>query len=147
MARVFVFPPNSLILHDLVERFGHEPLSLPKEVGKKVRDPEIDSPPMNVTPEDVKEGLKYAAVEVPSGVRGRLSIIGPLVEKADAAIIVEEVQDLAFGCMGCDRTNKFVTYLVRQRNIPVLELKYPEDEEEAKEFVREIKDFLESLEG
>ena len=26
--KVFIVPPNSLILFDLVERFGHEPLSL-----------------------------------------------------------------------------------------------------------------------
>ncbi len=147
MAKVFIHPPNSLILHDLVERFGHEPLSLPKEVGKRVRDPEIDSPPMNVTPRDPKRGLKYAAVEVPSGVRGRLAIIGPLIEKADAAILVRNVEDLSFGCVGCDRTNEFIVHLVRRRGIPTLELEYPEDEEEARAFVREVKEFLESLEG
>jgi len=147
LAKVFIHPPNSLILHDLVERFGHEPLSLPKEVGKRVRDPEIDSPPMNVTPRDPKRGLKYAAVEVPSGVRGRLAIIGPLIEKADAAILVRNVEDLSFGCVGCDRTNEFIVHLVRRRGIPTLELEYPEDEEEARAFVREVKEFLESLEG
>ncbi len=147
MAKVFIHPPNSLILHDLVERFGHEPLSLPREVGKRVRDPELDSPPMNVTPEDPKKGLKYAAVEVPSGVRGRLALIGPLIEKADAAILVRDVEDLSFGCLGCDRTNQFVFYLARRRRIPTLELEYPRTEEEARVFVREIKEFLESLEG
>ncbi|WP_456436745.1 methanogenesis marker 5 protein [Methanopyrus sp.] len=145
MARVFIHPPNSLILHDLVERFGHEPLSLPKEIGKRVRDPEIDSPPMNVTTQDAKRGLKYAAVEVPSGVRGRMALIGPLIEKADAAIVVTGIEDISFGCLGCDRTNEFVTYLVRRQGIPVLELEYPRSEEEAKVFVREIRDFLESL--
>ena len=29
--------------------------------------PEIESPPMNVTLEDVKKGLKYAGIEVPIG--------------------------------------------------------------------------------
>jgi putative methanogenesis marker protein 5 len=40
--KIAIFPPNSLILSDLVERRGHEPLSLMKEVRKKVTDVEID---------------------------------------------------------------------------------------------------------
>ncbi|MDD1765552.1 MAG: methanogenesis marker 5 protein, partial [Methanomassiliicoccales archaeon] len=75
--KVFIVPPNSLILYDLVERFGHEPLSVMKVIGERVTGLEIDSPPLNVTPEDVKKGLKYAGVEVPSGIRGRLAVWGP----------------------------------------------------------------------
>ena len=70
--KVFIYPPNSMILQDLVERFGHTPLALAKEIERRVNDPELDSPPMNITEIDVKIGLKYAAIEVPSGVRGRL---------------------------------------------------------------------------
>ena len=39
-------------------------------IRQKIKDPEIDSPPMNITEEDPIKGLKYAAIEVPSGVRG-----------------------------------------------------------------------------
>ncbi len=142
--KVFIYPANSLILFDLVERFGHEPLGVMHEVGKKIKDRSLDSPPLNITPEDPKYGLKYAAVEVPSGVRGRMSLFDPLISKAEAAIIVRDPV-ISFGCMGCARTNELVNFLIRAKKIPLLELDYPRKEEEAKEFVFKISEFLKSL--
>lgn len=142
--KVFIYPTNSLILSDLVERFGHEPLALMQEISKRVNTPGLDSPPLNITPEDPKIGLKYAAVEVPSGVRGRMSLFGPLISKAEAAIIVRDPV-VSFGCMGCARTNELVNFLIRSKKIPMLDLDYPSSEEEAKEFVYKISQFLKSL--
>lgn len=142
--KIFISPPNSLILYDLVERFGHEPLSTMGALREKVTSLEIESPPINVTPEDAKKGLKYASVEVPSGVRGRLGVFGPLVDEADAAIIINEAP-YSFGCVGCHRTNLMLRYLVRKRGIPLLELEYPDTEERAKVMVAKIKEFLEGL--
>ncbi len=144
MVKVFIYPSNSLILSDLIDRFGHEPLAVMREVGKKIRTAGLDSPPINITPEDPKIGLKYAAVEVPSGVRGRMALLGPLLEEAEAAVIVME-PDISFGCMGCARTNELVNFLVRTKDIPILELDYPSTEEDAKAFVHMIHDFLEGL--
>ncbi|MCZ7356600.1 MAG: methanogenesis marker 5 protein [Candidatus Methanoperedens sp.] len=142
--KIFIYPTNSLILSDLVERFGHEPLAIMQEIGKKVRTQSLDSPPINITPEDPKLGLKYAAVEVPSGVRGRMSLFDPLIQNADAAIVVREPV-ISFGCMGCARTNELVNFLIRSKKIPMLELDYPVSEEDAKEFVFKIAEFLKSL--
>ncbi len=142
--KVFIYPTNSLILSDLVERFGHEPLAVMQEISKRVNKPGLDSPPLNITPEDPKLGLKYAAVEVPSGVRGRMSLFGPLISKAEAAIIVRDPV-VSFGCMGCARTNELVNFLIRAKKIPLLDLDYPSTEEEAKEFVYKISQFLKSL--
>ena len=142
--KIFISPSNSLILYDLVKRFGHEPLAMMTKIGERVRNPDIDSPPKNITPSDVRAGLRYCAVEVPSGVRGRLSMLGPLIEEADAAIIVED-SDFDFGCQGCARTNEFIKYLVFEREIPYITLKYPSDDEEAKEFVNAIFGFLKKL--
>lgn len=142
--RIFIYPANSLILSDLVERFGHQPLVIMKEIRKKVTDPGIDSPPLNMTPDDAKKGLKYAAIEIPSGVRGRMSLMDPLIEQAEAAIIVEDA-DYMFGCMGCARTNELIKYVIRGKGIPVLELKYPKNENEAKNFVLYVKEFLDKL--
>jgi putative methanogenesis marker protein 5 len=144
--RVFISPPNSLILYDLVKRYGYEPLSVMREIEKKVRDPEIDSPSKNITPSDVREGLKYCAVEVPSGVRGRLSLLGKLIEEADLAILVDD-PDFEFGCSGCERSNEFLKYLVYERGIPYITLKYPRSEGEAKDFVDTILGFLEKSRG
>ncbi len=97
-----------------------------------------------MTPDDAKKGLKYAAIEIPSGVRGRMSLMDPLIEQAEAAIIVEDA-DYMFGCMGCARTNELLKYTIRCKNIPVLNLKYPKSENEAKNFVLYVKEFLDNL--
>jgi putative methanogenesis marker protein 5 len=144
MVKVFIYPSNSLILSDLVDRFGHEPLAVMQEIGKKIRTAGIEVPPINITPEDPKVGLKYAAVEVPSGVRGRMSLLGPLLEEAEAAIIVKEA-DISFGCMGCARTNELINFLVRAKKVPLLELDYPKTEDDAKDFVHSINEFLDKL--
>lgn len=144
MAKVFIYPINSLILADLVERFGHKPLTMMNQIRGKVTSLSLDSPPINITPEDPKLGLKYAAIEVPAGVRGRMSLIGPLIEQTEAAIIVEN-PPTDFGCVGCNRTNELTKYLVRSKGVPVLEVKYPDSDEEARDFVNKIVEFLESL--
>lgn len=144
--KVFIYPYTSLILYDLVERFGHEPLGIMTEVGKRIRTPSVESPPMNITADEAKWGLKYAAVDVPSGVRGRMGVLDPLIEQAEAAIIVSNAR-LAFGCMGCARTNELVKYVIRTKGIPVLELEYPREEKETEQFVASIKAFCDALGG
>ena len=144
MAKVAIFPPNSLILADLIERKGHKALALQKAIRKKVKDPDIDSPPMNITEEDPIKGLQYAAIEVPSGVRGRMAIIGPLLDEAEAAIIVDDAP-FGFGCIGCARTNELSAFYLRKRQIPTLELIYPKTKDETTDMVNKINTFLDSL--
>jgi putative methanogenesis marker protein 5 len=67
-----------------------------------------------------------------------------LLEEAEAAVIVTE-PDISFGCMGCARTNELINFLVRTKDIPILELDYPSTEEDAKAFVHMIHDFLDGL--
>jgi putative methanogenesis marker protein 5 len=140
--RIFICPPNSLILSDIVERMGHEPLTMMGEICSKkdsagIRESSVFEP---------KRGLKYTPVEVPSGVRGRLSIIGGLIERAEAAIIMENA-DFGFGCGGCARTNELIPYIISQQGIPFIKVQYPHDLESTKEMVIRIKDFLTTLEG
>jgi putative methanogenesis marker protein 5 len=144
MAKIFIYPTTSLILSDMVARFGHEPLGSALGIRELIQTAGFDSPPLQVTPEEPKKGLRWAAVEVPSGVRGRMAILGPLIDQAEAAIIINDA-DLAFGCMGCARTNELVMYLLRNRGIPVLDLTYPASEEEGEIFVAAIREFLEKL--
>ncbi|MDR3282103.1 MAG: methanogenesis marker 5 protein [Candidatus Methanoplasma sp.] len=142
--KVFIDPPNSLILYDLVERFGHEPLGAMASIQERIDNIELDLPPMNVTLDDVVKGLKYAGVEVPSGIRGRLALWGPLIDQADAALIMLD-PPFNFGCVGCERSNEMVRYLIRRRGIPALSVAYPGNEAEAKVSVGRIKEFLEGL--
>ncbi|MDH7593430.1 MAG: methanogenesis marker 5 protein [Methanomicrobiales archaeon] len=146
MAKIFIYPTTSLILSDMVERFGHEALGSALGIRERLQTGGFDSPPLQITPDEPKKGLRWAAVEVPSGVRGRMAILGPLIEQAEAAIIIEDA-DLAFGCMGCARTNELLKYIVRHRGIPVLDLMYPRSESEGEKFVAAIRDFLKSLPG
>jgi putative methanogenesis marker protein 5 len=145
MAKVFIYPATSLILSDLVARFGHTPLSAAMQIRERVQTAGLESPPLQITPEDPKKGLKYAAVEVPSGVRGRMALFGPMIEDADAAVIVNDA-DFSFGCMGCARTNELIAFLIRKKGIPVLDLVYPRTEDEGIEFVAAIRNFLTGLE-
>ena len=142
--KIFIDPPNSLVLFDLVERFGHEPLSTMAAIQERVDNLEVDMPPMNVTLDDVVKGLKYAGIEVPSGVRGRLALWGPLIEAADAAIVMEDCP-YSFGCVGCERSNLMIKYLVHRRGIPVLTVRYPETDEDAVNFVAQAKEWMEGL--
>ena len=144
MVKVFIYPATSLILSDLVARFGHTPLGSALGIRERIQTPGLESPPLQISPEEPKKGLKYAAVEVPSGVRGRMAVYGPLIDEAEAAIIINDA-DLAFGCMGCARTNELLIFLIKKRKVPVLELTYPKDEHEGIEFVAAIKKFLDSL--
>jgi len=146
LKKVFISPPNSLILYDLVERLGHKPLAMMSEVADRVRGPGLDSPPFNLSSGDLQRALKYCPIEVPSGVRGRLAMLASLIEEAEAAIIVED-PDVAFGCSGCARTEAYVKYLLRRRKIPILYIRYPRSREEAVAFVKSIKRFLSELEG
>ncbi|MDD1714509.1 MAG: methanogenesis marker 5 protein [Methanoregulaceae archaeon] len=146
MAKVFIYPTTSLILSDLVARFGHTPLSAALQVRERIQTPGLESPPLQITPEDPKKGLRYAAVEVPSGVRGRMALYGPMIEEAEAAIIIHDA-DYSFGCMGCARTNELIQFLLRKKGIPILDLRYPRTDEEGVEFVAAIQEFLKSLPG
>lgn len=143
MKKIFIFPPNSLILADLVERFGHEPLMLQSQIRQRISNPDIDSPPFNITSDDLKKGLDFVPVEAPSGIRGRMGIIGPLIREAEAAIIIED-SDWSFGCLGCTRAANLVKYLVSTKKIPLIRLHYPQNEEEAKSMILKIKEFLEN---
>jgi len=141
--KVLVYPPNSLILADLVERGGHEPVVLMKEVGEHVRDAEIDAPPMNITDEDLKRALRYVSVEEPAGLKGRVGLLTPMLEKAEAAIILADAPP-TFGCMGCAVADEFFKFLIRKQGIPMLEVKY-EGGEQMEPMVSAIMKFLERL--
>ncbi|NAS88962.1 methanogenesis marker 5 protein [ANME-1 cluster archaeon AG-394-G21] len=141
--KVLVYPPNSMILADLVERGGHEPVVLMKEIGEHVREAEIDAPPLNITEEDLKRALRYVSVEEPAGLKGRIGLLAPLLEAAEASIILRDAPP-TFGCMGCAVADEFFKYLIRRREIPTLEVTY-EGGEKVEEMVSEVMTFLEQL--
>jgi putative methanogenesis marker protein 5 len=141
--KVLVYPPNSLILADLVERGGHEPVVLMREVGEHVRDAEIDAPPLNITEEDLKRALRYVSVEEPAGLKGRVGLLAPLLEQAEAAIILTDAPP-TYGCMGCVVADEFFKFLIRKQGVPTLEVRY-EGGDRMDEMVAAIMTFLAGL--
>ena len=49
--------------------------------------------------------------------------------------------------MGCARTNELLAFMLREKDIPRLELRYPASKEEGVTFVAQIKEFLKNLEA
>ncbi len=143
--QVMIYPPTSIVIADLIKRMGHEPLVTGVVLKNKVG-VDLDSPPYEITLNDLKGSLEYLSVETPAGMRGRIALIMPLIKKAEAAIIIQD-PDFSFGCGGCDRANKFLIYQIKSKGIPILEVQYPHNEEEAAIFVRKIMDFLKKLGG
>jgi putative methanogenesis marker protein 5 len=58
MAKVFIYPATSLILSDLVARYGHTPLSSAVAIRERIQTSGLESPPLQITPEEPKKGLK-----------------------------------------------------------------------------------------
>jgi putative methanogenesis marker protein 5 len=141
--KVLVYPPNSLILADLVERSGHEPVVLMRQVSEHVRDAEIDAPPLNITEDDLKRALRYVSVEEPAGLKGRIGLLVPMLDQAEAAIILADAPP-TYGCMGCAVADEFFKFLIRKRGVPTLEVRY-EGGEKLDEMVAAIMDFLKRL--
>ena len=73
-----------------------------------------------------------------------MALYGPMIGECESAIIINDA-DLAFGCMGCARTNELVKFLLHQKDIPKVHCDYPKNEEEGVKFVAAIKKFLTDL--
>jgi len=56
MAKVFIYPATSLILSDLVARYGHTPLSSAVAIRERVQTAGLESVPLQITPEEPKKG-------------------------------------------------------------------------------------------
>ena len=160
--KVAIFPDTSYMLYDLVKKNGHEPITVLSEYEKSRIDSETGinegAPPYNMTRDNPIQGIKYATCEAPSGVRGRMSLFGPIIEEVDAAIFMnfpsinkeERMYDslnslLIFGCDSCINTSKFVKILIKKRNISFLDINYPTTCDEIIEMINDINEFLRDL--
>ena len=73
-----------------------------------------------------------------------MAIFGPLIEEADAAIIMQDAP-YGFGCVGCARTNELTLFTMRHKNMPILELQFPKSRDETVDAVYKISTFLSDL--
>lgn len=139
---IIVIPDGAMIVVPLIEKNGHTYLS-PTDFSKY--DNEV-----NLNP-DFKVDM---SCETPSGVRGRISLLAPLLDKTDAAIVLGRrpsdynpmynvLNELILFCgNGCNNAHSLAVSLVSQRDIPVLKLAYPTTRGEIIELIEKVNRFL-----
>lgn len=163
--KIAVVPDGAMIITHLITKNGHEYLSSTKITEEKLRekDPYDDScgdqnlPPFSMRGHHILIGNKYTSNEVASGVRGRLSLFDEIIQQADAAIIMglppknytpiyNTLNELIlFACVGCSNNYKLTIKLLKDKKIPILELKYPTTKEEIINLIERVNAFLQNL--
>ena len=144
---VVVIPDGAMIIVPLIEKNGHTYLS-PTNFSKYNNEVNLDP--------DFKVNLSS---ETPSGVRGRISLLIPLLEKADAAIILGQrpaeyepmynvLNELILFCgNGCNNAHSLAVKIVSNLNIPVLKLAYPTTRDEIIDLITKVNLFLKDFDS
>ncbi|WP_407415184.1 DUF2112 family protein [Methanobrevibacter sp.] len=144
---VIVIPDGAMIIVPLIEKNGHTYLS-PTNFSKYNNE-------LNLNP-DFKVNMSS---ETPSGVRGRISLLMPLLDKADAAIILgrrpanyepmyDVLNELILFCgNGCNNAHSLAVNIVGQLNIPVLRLAYPTTRDEIINLIDKVNLFLKDFDS
>lgn len=163
--KVAVIPDAAMIVIPLIEKNGHEYIS-PTNFSKyndhenADLDDKLDrnKPPFTLYGDRILIGDKYTTNEVPSGVRGRLSLMDNIIQNAEAAIILghrpkgyKPMYDvlnelILFGGTGCINEHNLVVNIMKNRNIPILEVAHPNNQEEIIRLIDRVNDFLRNLE-
>ncbi|WP_295614117.1 DUF2112 family protein [uncultured Methanobrevibacter sp.] len=144
---VVVIPDGAMIIVPLIEKNGHTYLS-PTNFSKYNNEVNLDP--------DFKVNLSS---ETPSGVRGIISLLIPLLEKADAAIILGQrpaeyepmynvLNELILFCgNGCNNAHSLAVKIVSNLNIPVLKLAYPTTRDEIIDLITKVNLFLKDFDS
>ena len=144
---VVVIPDGAMIIVPLIEKNGRTYLS-PTNFSKYNNEVNLDP--------DFKVNLSS---ETPSGVRGRISLLIPLLEKADAAIVLGQrpaeyepmydvLNELILFCgNGCNNAHSLAVKIVSNLNIPVLKLAYPTTRDEIIDLITKVNLFLKDFDS
>ena len=144
---VIVIPDGAMIVVPLIEKNGHNYLS-PTNFSKYNNEVNLN-PDFNVN----------ISSETPSGVRGRISLLMPLLDEADAAIILgrrpanyepmyDVLNELILFCgNGCNNAHSLAVNIVSQMDIPVLKLAYPTTRDEIINLIAKVNLFLKDFDS
>ena len=144
---IIVIPDGAMIIVPLIEKNGHTFLS-PTNFSKYDNE-------LNLNPDF---GVNMSS-ETPSGVRGRISLLAPLLDKADAAIILGQrpaKYDRMYGVLnelilfcgnGCNNAHSLSVNLVSQLDIPILKLTYPTNRDEIIDLINKVNLFLKDFDS
>lgn len=164
--KVALIPEGGVLLTNLIFKNGHTPLQMTNMSPEKARekdpyDDEIvdyDAPPYNLNGSLVQEGNKYVGNEVPSGIKGRLTLADHIVQEAEAVIVLGRAPKnrtrmydrlnsviLLYGGVGRGNFPKFLLYLLRKKKVPRLEMAYPRNRDELIKIFERTNIFLQNL--
>lgn len=144
---VIVIPDGAMIVVPLIEKNGHTYLS-PTNFSKYNNE-------VNLNP-NFKVNMSS---ETPSGVRGRISLLMPLLDKVDAAIVLGQrpenyepmydvLNELILFCgNGCNNAHSLAVSIVSQLDIPVLKLDYPTARDDIIKLIDKVNLFLKDFDS
>lgn len=155
--KIAILPEDAMIIRSIIKNHGHTPISPTNFDENTKHDGHIDTnkPPYNMK----KISNTQVSCELPSGVRGRLKLYEDILEKAEAGIILDKKPTgcskiyselnniILFGEIECANTYNYLRYVLKNKDMPILELKYPKTQQEIIEMINEIIKFLEDLEN
>ncbi len=146
--KIGVIPDGAMIVVPLIEKNGHEYIS-PTNFSKYNN--------MDVSGKcgDLLDNINpYFSNELPSGVKGRLTLFYPILKQADAFIILNKRPKtykrmyntlnelILFGGTGCINAYNLTIALVKDKKVPTLELAYPTTKEEIINLIKQTNEFL-----
>lgn len=165
--KVALIPEGGVLLTNLIYKNGHTPLQMTNISPEKARekDPyddeviDYNAPPYTLNGSLVQEGNKYVGNEVPSGIKGRLTLADHIIQEAEAVIVLGRAPKkrtrmydrlnsviLLYGGVGTGNFPKFLLYLLRKKKVPRLEMAYPTNRDELIKIFERTNTFLQNLE-
>lgn len=166
--KVALIPEGGVLITNLIFKNGHTPLQMYEMTPEKARkkDPyddeliDYDSPLYHLNGRIVQTGNKYVSNEVPSAIKGRLSLAEHIIREAEAVIVLGRAPKnrirmydrlnstiLLYGGVGRGNFPKYLLYLLRKKNIPRLEMAYPTNRDELIKLFERTNNFLQNLEN
>lgn len=160
--KVAVIPDAAMIVVPLIEKNGHEyisPTNFSKYNNMDVSGGKCDGTqaPYTLNRNNILLGGSYFSNELPSGIKGRLTLFSRVLELADAFIVIGKRPDhykkmygvlnelILFGGSGCSNERKLVIALIKDKKVPILELAYPTTRNDLINVIARSNDFLKNL--
>lgn len=165
--KIALIPEGGVLITNLIYKNGHTPLQMYNMSPEKAKekdpyDDEVidhDSPLYKLNGMLVQKGNKYVGNEVPSGIKGRLTLADHIIQEAEAVIVLGRAPKdrvrmydhlnstiLFYGGVGTGNFPKFLLYMLRKKNIPRLEMAYPRNRDELIKIFERTNNFLQNVE-
>lgn len=160
--KVAVIPDAAMIVVPLIEKNGHEyisPTNFSKYNNMDVSSGKCDDTqaPYTLNRDNILLGSSYFSNELPSEVKGRLTLFSRVLELADAFIVLGKRPEhykrmydvlnelILFGGSGCSNERNMVMALIKDKGVPILELAYPTTRNDLIDVINRTNDFLKNL--